>query len=60
MVRIVIRTDKETRVEWRHLANQIDDEADYEEVLDGIIEYFDEDETALKTVQRKVRGPEFR
>lgn len=60
MVRIVIRCDRDTRVDFRHLCNQVDDEADYEDVIAGMVEYFEEDESRLATLQRVVNGPEFR
>lgn len=61
MTRIVIRCDdRETRVKWRNLTNMIDDEADYEEIVQGLVDYFDEEPSRTQTVRRKIRGPKYR
>jgi len=61
MVRITIRCeDRETRIKWRNLTNEIDDEANYEEVLKALLEYFDENDSRKDAVRQKIRGPKFR
>lgn len=61
MPRIVIRCeDRQTRIDWRHLVNRIDDDSDYEDVVKGLVEYFEEDEARIDTVRRFVKGPDFR
>lgn len=61
MTRIVIRCDdRETRVDWRHLTDRIDDEADYEQIVQALVEYFEENPSQVQTVRRKIKGPKFR
>lgn len=59
--RVSIRCkDEMNRARWRTICNKIDDDADYEEIVHALYEYFEEDESRYATVRRKAKGTEFR
>lgn len=62
MSTIKIRLDdpQESRRKWRYICNGIDPDANYEEVVAMLYDYFEKDEDRLQAVVRASKGPEFR
>lgn len=59
--RIVIQCkEQKNRARWRTICAMIDDDADYEEVVEMLYEYFQEDESRYSEVKKASEGPEFR
>lgn len=62
MKRIIIKCsdDPAIRGEWRKFCAHVDDEADYEEIVAKLLQYFEEDDDRVTELRATDRLPEFR